>query len=169
MHHLKLILGTAIAVCVVLLLVHWFLGPDGLWKQLDYGDCRVAVWWGRLTLRCPGGVISTERDWYVNSLTVGDANGDGEDEVVAALWKKGSFGTSRPFWVGDEDDREITSHLFLYGVEDGVPELIWGSSAVPDPIWRVGVLEPGVIHVEELFSRTPTDWRWNEWNFEKII
>ena len=38
-------------------------------------------------------------DWLVQDALVGDINHDGVPELILLVWKRGSYGSQRPFWV----------------------------------------------------------------------
>ncbi len=49
-----------------------------------------------------------------------DIDNDGEDELLLLCWKRGRYGTHRPFWV-DRDESKWSQHIFVYeynGEED---------------------------------------------------
>ncbi len=83
-------------------------------------------------------VWRTDAGWRVDNVLIGDFNNDKIVEVGFSLWKEGSFGPSKPFWV-EENDKNISNHLFLYQYDlnpSSTPPLrmVWGSSALDDPI-----------------------------------
>ena len=83
-------------------------------------------------------VFRTERGFKVSSLAVADLSGDGTDEIILLVWKHGSHGNDRPFWV-KRDTLRFSQHVFLYNVsakEDGSLFLrpLWMSSALGFPI-----------------------------------
>ena len=58
-------------------------------------------------------IWQSDKAWRVDNVLIGDFNNDGKPEVGFSLWKEGSYGSSKPFWV-EENDKNISNHLFLY-------------------------------------------------------
>lgn len=49
----------------------------------------------------PGAVLfETPPEWQVSDAFAADFDGDGAVELAFLLWKRGNYGSSRPFWVG---------------------------------------------------------------------
>ncbi|WP_242832369.1 hypothetical protein [Desulfosporosinus orientis] len=127
------------------------------------------------------------RDWRVDTLALGDADNDGTLNMVITLWKKGSFGALKPFWLTGEDTG-YKNHLFVYGLKDKTMKQAWCSSDLDQPIISLTirdwdgdglnelVVEEGQyrrIDGEEYTLNThsqvrTTVWRWDEWGFGLI-
>ncbi len=74
---------------------------DGVPELLRLRGRRLLVAKGDRTL------LETDADWQVSDALVADFDDDGVVEVAALLWKRGSYGSSRPFWevaVGETGD-----------------------------------------------------------------
>ncbi|MGE5483461.1 MAG: CapA family protein [Ignavibacteriales bacterium] len=71
-------------------------------------------------------------EWWVDRFILGDANNDGVEDLNLSVWKAGSFGRHRPFWV-DRDDRNIRCHLFIFDMVGGSPKPVWQSSNLDRP------------------------------------
>ena len=82
-------------------------------------------------------VWKTDDGWQADNVIIGDFNNDKIPEVGFSLWKEGSYGPSKPFWV-KENDKEISNHLFLYKLAEtknlASLQMVWGSSALDQPI-----------------------------------
>jgi hypothetical protein len=123
-------------------------------------------------------------EWRVVDLALGDPNDDGRSELVLALWKPDTAGVprdsteplSRDFVELSRDARAErlveASHPFIIGYREGAYRVLWGGSAVADPIREVelgdvdgdGVQE--LIVLEELGDDCAvTVWRWHGWGF----
>jgi hypothetical protein len=98
-------------------------------------------------------------EWQVADLALGDPNDDGRGEILLALWKKDAEG-------------EMHSQPFIVGYRAGAYRVLWGGSAVVDPILEVelgdvdgdGVQE--MIALEEMAAgRAVSVWRWHGWGF----
>jgi poly-gamma-glutamate capsule biosynthesis protein CapA/YwtB (metallophosphatase superfamily) len=100
-------------------------------------------------------------EWRVADLALGDPNDDGRGELLLALWKQDAAGALR-------------SHPFIVGYREGMYRLLWGGSAVSDPIHEVELGDVDGDGVQELIvlkergdalDRAVTVWRWHGWGF----
>ncbi|UCC63624.1 MAG: CapA family protein [Anaerolineae bacterium] len=100
-------------------------------------------------------------EWRVVDLALGDPNGDGRSELLLALWKPDAEGGPR-------------SHPFIVGYRQGAYRVLWGGSAVADPILEVELGDVNGDGVQELIvleehgggpDRAVTVWRWHGWGF----
>jgi poly-gamma-glutamate capsule biosynthesis protein CapA/YwtB (metallophosphatase superfamily) len=97
--------------------------------------------------------------WRVVDLALGDANDDGRSEMLLALYKA-------------DDDGLVHSHPFLIGYREGAYRILWGGSAVADPLQEVELGDVDGDGVQELIvlekqggSQALTVWRWHGWGF----
>jgi len=103
-------------------------------------------------------------EWWVDNFVLADINSDGEVNINLSLWKVGSFGSSKPFWLG-KNDMSIKNHF-------------WGSSNLSAPnceftiadINNDGQNELLVIegqYQEDLDCKGQylAIWNWNSWGF----
>ena len=115
---------------------------------------------GRVVITSPNGETwQSLPEWQVIDLALGDPNGDGRAELLLALWKKDAEGTTR-------------SHPFILGYREGTYRVVWGGSAVADPIQGVELADLDGNGVQELLvleqrGAIPTvaAWRWHGWGF----
>jgi poly-gamma-glutamate capsule biosynthesis protein CapA/YwtB (metallophosphatase superfamily) len=98
-------------------------------------------------------------EWEVVDLALGDPNDDGRGEMLLALRKPDAEGTLR-------------SHPFIVGYRQGAYRILWGGSAVPDPILEVELGDLDGDGVQELVvleeageASTVAVWRWHGWGF----
>ncbi|MEN6463275.1 MAG: hypothetical protein ABFC94_18145 [Syntrophomonas sp.] len=125
----------------------------------------------------------TPREWQVKQIKLADADNNKQTELLLVIWKKGSFGKSKPFWFKGPDDK-YTCHLFLYRLRSGRMKEAWCSSALQHPIINLDVNDNDADGLNELnvregpqtgfayplrqlFFHRNTRWIWNEWGFEK--
>ncbi len=127
------------------------LTGDGLPEQVRLDDGRVAISGGESWQSLP--------EWRVVDLALGDPNDDGRAELLLALWKPDAAGA-------------MHSHPFILGYRDGGYRVLWGGSAVADPILGVELADLDGNGVQELIvleqrGATPAvaAWRWHGWGF----
>jgi len=103
-------------------------------------------------------------EWRVVDLALGDPNDDGRGEMLLALWKPDGEGVPR-------------SHPFIVGYREGAYRILWGGSAVADPIAEVELGDMDGDGIQELIAleeqgegldRAVTIWRWHGWGFSLL-
>lgn len=102
-------------------------------------------------------------EWDVVDLALGDPNDDGRYEMMLAINKPDENGISR-------------SHPFMVGYRGGIYRLLWGGSAVSDPIYEVeiGNIDPDpeqeLVVIEgagDGHQNRIAVWSWHGWGFSK--
>jgi len=105
------------------------------------------------------------------------------------VWKAGSFGRDKPFWV-NEDDQELSNHLFVLNLLQGKMKPVWFSSALDQPIQALEVKDinqdgknelvvqegrawlAGIQNQErpasEPVTKSITCWQWKSWGFDRV-
>lgn len=136
-------------------------------------------------------------DWQVTAFVLADATNDGLDDLLLVVWKAGSFGRDKPFWVKEEDTR-LSNHLFVLNLRQGLLKQVWFSSALDRPIQRLTVQDIDrdgknelVVQEEELAREgragwnrlrdqvlgfpgsvaavdNTTYWQWQSWGFYRL-
>ncbi|WP_157872826.1 CapA family protein [Desulfoscipio gibsoniae] len=133
---------------------------------------------GRITVRSSSRILwQSPDDWWVDYFFSGDANNDGTPEFNLLVWKAGSFGPHRPFWV-KEEDTSIKNHLFVFKLREGSVKPVWQSSNLDRPNYRAALIDLNDDGNNELVvtegsyidpaSREVTLWKWNGWGFSRI-
>ena len=126
-------------------------------KRLRLFDDRGSVLW------------ESDSSYKVQDFLLADLDRNGDKELIALLWKRGKYGTSRPFWV-TEDETDYSQHLFLYDIEEGGKlQSKWFTSDVGTPIRRMKMLErtPDIL-LTETVEGVNNLWRWNTWGLEYV-
>lgn len=111
-----------------------------------------------------------------------DIDGDGTDELILLCWKVGRFGTSRPFWV-EEDEETWSQHIFVYSCEGGAIKPKWMSSYIGVDVTKMaasdrsevltgGITEHGCAAGRQHLLLTDLEgkmssWLWESWGFTK--
>jgi poly-gamma-glutamate synthesis protein (capsule biosynthesis protein) len=94
-------------------------------------------------------------EWRVVDLALGDPNDDGRGELLLALSKDAPGGFE-------------TSHPFILGYRGGAYRVLWGGSAVSEPILEVELGDLDGDRVQELVAlegNAVSLWRWHGWGF----
>lgn len=134
---------------------------------------------GKITVREDDSIIwQSPEDWWVDYFFIGDINNDGVSELNLSVWRKGSFGPYRPFWV-EEEDTSIKNHLFIFKLEKSTFKPVWQSSNLDHPNYRGALVDLNDDGENELLvtqgcysdprTRGVTLWKWNGWGFSRII
>ncbi|OQX51096.1 hypothetical protein B5M47_01865 [candidate division CPR3 bacterium 4484_211] len=133
---------------------------------------------GKLAITENGKMIwQSPSDWWIDDFVLADSNNDGVLDINLSLWKSGSFGTSKPFWV-KENDMSVKNHFFILGFVGGLIRQIWGSSNLAEPNCEFKIVDIDddgrneLVVIEGDYSQKPkcegnfvAIWRWNDWGF----
>jgi len=116
-------------------------------------------------------------NWWIDDFVLADSNNDGIVDINLSLWKSGSFGTSKPFWV-KENDMSIKNHFFVLDFSGGSIKQVWGSSNLVEPNCEFKIADVDndgkndLVVVEGDYSQKPkcdgnyvAVWKWNGWGF----
>lgn len=126
------------------------------------------IWRGRAYLIKHRRIVwQSDPSWKVERVAFGDANNDGQTELLLSLWKFGSYGSSLPFWL-KENTKEWGNHLFLYQWQEGKLKMLWGSSTLDEPIKEMLVGDfdkDGQNELKVLEKEKVGFWRWQGFNF----
>lgn len=160
----------AVLLTGALLLLLWLKGvflPS--WIEWDKGCCE----------KLPEGVCDLlEPSWLVQDALCFDIDGDGTDEWILLVWKRGSFGPHRPTWV-KHDEKGFSQHIFIYtdrSEEDDYKEdwhAIWMSSKLGlqaasfsegDEIGGTGRHSLDITSPNGSVSR----WGWLSWGLTRV-
>lgn len=129
---------------------------------------------------------SSPGEWSVDHFVIGDIDNDGTDNLTLSLWKTGSFGEIRPFWMTEEDN-SYKNHLFVYRLEENTFRPVWCSSDLDCPIVSYEIRDTGGDGRNELIVQEgeyrkisgnryaldtsapvrTTVWNWEEWGFRR--
>jgi len=147
------------------------LDTDGTTEHYLLQDGRIGVAVGsRKIWRSPG-------EWWVDDFILGDVTGDAVPDLIISVWKAGSFGRDKPFWVGGEDSR-VKNHLFIFDLVGGSFKPVWQSSDLDRPNHGLSLEDVEGDGLNELIAlegdyddstvQQTTVWRWNGWGFSMV-
>ena len=116
-------------------------------------------------------------NWWIDDFVLADSNNDGVVDINLSLWKSGSFGSSKPFWV-KENDMSIKNHFFVLDFSGDAIKQVWGSSNLVEPNCEFKIADVDddgkndLVVIEGDYSQKPkcggnyvAVWRWNDWGF----
>ena len=110
-----LIVIMVMAIIAITMILLWWYGafiPSWVkWEEFsaDYADGYMVLKKRNVTLyaddTCTTPLWSSQRDWFVQNVVIKDLDHDGSEEIIMLVWKHGSYGDHRPFWVEKNDIR----------------------------------------------------------------
>ena len=136
------------------------LDADGADELVVLEDRRAVATDGAAVL------LETPEEWSVSDVLVGDVDGDGLPEVTLVVWKRGSYGDARPFWV-EEDDEGYSQHIFIYRWRDGLLHPVWMSSELPVEGASVSLVDGRTFLIVGTDGRI-TLWEWQGWGLALV-
>lgn len=133
---------------------------------------------GKLTITENEKMIwQSPNDWWIDNFILADSNNDGVVDINLSLWKSGSFGSSKPFWV-KENDMSVKNHFFVLNLIENTIKQIWGSSNLTKPNCDFKIADVDgddkndLIVIEGDYAQKPkcdgkyvAVWKWNSWGF----
>jgi len=133
---------------------------------------------GKLTISENSKIIwQSSTEWWVDNFVLADSNNDGIADISLSLWKAGNFGSSKPFWV-KENDMSVKNHFFVLDFINGEIKQVWGSSNLAEPNCKFQIADidndgkNDLIVIEGDYSQKPkcsgnyvAVWKWNDWGF----
>lgn len=182
-HH-RIIIITALTALAALLLVIFFIWrrgpflPDYIsWNTRtesidingDGSEESIGLSGKKLKVLSENEVLfSSEEGWMVSDFLTADIDYSGDTELLLLVWKQGNYGTSRPFWVDEDEDNDVWSqHLFVYRWEDDRIKPVWMSSDLGLDAKDWSVDDKMLLHMIS-DDGSETIWAWNEFGFALI-
>mgnify|MGYP001324536847 CR=1 FL=1 len=120
---------------------------------------------------------SSPPEWWVDDFHLADTTGSGRKYLHLSVWKAGSFGKSKPFWVKENDDR-VRNHLFVLSWADKKIAPVWQSSELDAPNCQIAFIDSDGDGKEELYAiegsnsdwpdcrgQAVSVWEWNGWGY----
>lgn len=122
-------------------------------------------------------IWESPREWWIDDFVLADSNNDDITDVNLSVWKSGDYGSSKPFWV-KENDMSIKNHFFVFDFAGGVMKPIWQSSNLDAPNCEFKITDidddgkNDLVVIEGDYSQKPictgnhvAVWKWNDWGF----
>lgn len=149
-----------------------FLPESINWQEgrETFGDGEIRYGNREATLLYEGGMV-WHSAWNVNvqQCLVSDIDGDGQDELLMLVWKRGSYGPKKPFWV-EKNDNNLAQHIFIYKWEPRKTNklrAIWMSSAVSDSMESMYAGSRGEIYIQDTDGSTKA-WYWENFGLKLL-
>ena len=112
---------------------------------------------------------NTGKKLLVQDFLVTDLDGDEDLELILLVWKRGRYGSARPFWV-KADEKSYSQHIFIYDVsKDLRVKEKWLASDIGPEVTRFKLMEknPAVLLTEEKSGRCSL-WMWESWGLKSM-
>jgi poly-gamma-glutamate synthesis protein (capsule biosynthesis protein) len=116
-------------------------------------------------------------EWWIDDFALADSNNDGVVDINFSVWKSGDYGSSKPFWI-KENDMSIKNHFFVFDFLNGTMKPIWQSSNLDTPNCEFRITDVDsdgkndLVVIEGDYSQKPictgnhvAIWKWNDWGF----
>lgn len=130
----------------------------------DGADERLLVRGRRLVVADGDSSCETAWDWHVSDAFAIDVDRDGSLEIVMLVWKRGSYGPSKPFWVKN-DEIGFSQHVFIYRYRAGELQPVWMSSKLGFDVAGCWLDGDAQLHLIEPDGRQSV-WAWGTWGLE---
>ena len=113
-------------------------------------------------------IFRSDKAYKIQDVIAADIDNDGQEEILAILWKKGIYGKHMPFWK-KTDEKNYSQHLFIYRFEKSgniVP--MWGASETGILINRIKTYHKNSAMIMcESVDKEISLWRWNDWGLRR--
>ena len=100
-------------------------------------------------------------NWHVFDAAAGDINRDNIPEVVLLVWKQGSYGEARPFWI-EHDTAAFSQHVFVFQYRDKQLVPLWMSSDLGFEVTHARLDANGLLELTSP-DGTISTWEWQSW------
>ncbi|MEG0804681.1 MAG: hypothetical protein RSF90_06980 [Pygmaiobacter sp.] len=131
------------------------------------GTVQIALRRHKLTATQGGTeIFVSNADWKVEDFLLCDIDANGTTELLALVWKRGSFGEHKPFWIA-QDGICYSQHIFIYRFCASNLQPIWMSSRLQPMVKSWESLRPGALRI---LTRKGEDtiWGWRSWGLERL-
>ena len=164
------IIAAVIVIITAFILLWWYCAflPSWIeWKTVrtDYGEGFIQLKDRHLSIydneNDDRSVWRSKDDMAIQSVIIKDIDRDGMEELIMLVWKHGSYGEHRPFWVKN-NDIALKQHIFIYKY-DRSREMrlrpVWMSSQLEYEVLSIASGEADTLIVTDRLNRSRV-WRW---------
>ena len=114
-------------------------------------------------------IFSSDSKIKVQDILLSDIDGNGREEIIALVWKKGLYGKHRPFWVRS-DEKNYSQHIFIYEPDrTGKIREKWFASEIGIRVKSISLLEQNnSIIVTETAEGGKYLWMWDNFGLKSV-
>ena len=140
------------------------LFPDPGYRGTETGEALLSLSGRRVKIYEGDCVYTSPDSWFISDAAAADITGDGIEEILLLVWKRGHFGGVLPFWV-KSDDRGFSQHLYIFTWQDQSLQPMWMASKMPCDVQDFEITEDGAVR---LITPEGEDsiWRWEHWGLK---
>lgn len=170
----KWIFGVAAAVIIAAALLISFRLSDRIpswvtWNETSFSKNGLSYVLEdkRAVVTGPSGFFwQSDEKYKVSDILVCDINRDQKDELLLLCWKRGRFGSSKPFWV-EKDENTWSQHIFIYYPREKDFYPLWMASDIGMDLikWEFDEKERLILHDRK---GNVTRWDYIGWGLEFI-
>lgn len=105
----------------------------------------------------------------VQKALLTDIDSDDEEELILLCWKKGRYGSHKPFWI-EKDEKSWSQHIFVYEWSQGEIRPKWMSSYIGQDAADMWVRDSAASCGRLLLTDPEGQvscWVWDSWGFVK--
>ena len=146
--------------------------PHPLYTEPGYtgtvtGEAALLLSGRRVTILENGGTVyETPGNWFISDAAAADLTGDGIEEILLLVWKRGHFGGALPFWQ-KRDDAGFSQHLYIFQYQDRTLQPSWMASKLPCDVQDFTITEDGTVRLVTPDGRESL-WRWDFWGLKLL-
>ena len=163
------IIAAVIVIITAFVLLWWYCAFLPSWikwdnVRTDYGEGFVRLDNGHLSIYDTADekpVWRSKDDMAIQSVIIKDIDRDGVEELIMLVWKHGSYGEHRPFWV-KKNDIALNQHIFIYKYDKSRQmrlRPVWMSSELGYEVNAIASGEADTLIVTDRQNRSRV-WRW---------
>lgn len=170
-----LMMAAVLILTAAFFLLFWkgtFLPNTINWQEGDlaFGEGRIVFMNRAAVLYYDNGEV-----WHspfnvnVQQCVVSDIDRDGSDELLMLVWKRGSYGPEKPFFV-KKNDNNLDQHIFIYKWEPSRSyklRAVWMSSAISDSINSMSTGDDGIVYISDN-DGTVNAWYWKNFGLKLL-
>lgn len=104
-------------------------------------------------------------EYQIQDVLVEDIDRDGRDELLLLCYRRGRYGTRKPFWI-DKDNNQWYQHIYIFNIDKNGISQKWlaselGFEAVS---WKY---EDGYLDITDT-NNEESSWMWIKWGLERV-
>ena len=162
--------GAVLTLCIrASFLPRWITWESGIFYDRT-GNYEIGLQNKTVRIKNDSSVIWTSpKEIKVQKALSCDIDNDHTDELVLLCWKKGRYGSHKPFWV-EEDEEGWSQHLFVYEYSPDKISPKWMSSYIGQDVADITSNGKEAPYTRLWFQNPDNEmssWVWDSWGFTK--